>query len=315
MGPWGAYGERPEDGALPSLYLSHGAPMLFELDEDRSLQRLSQAREIAVQKLTAVGLGSKVADLFPAELSGGMQKRVGLARAIAANPEIIFFDEPTTGLHSADVKRLLGILSKLVEGGNSGVYVRVPENGNHHRDNAEFVQERLAMRCDNRQLGVGAHEQHVRPFVDGKLMTETASQALVRGTFADVPLIIGANSGEDSLMGLRLTPAQIAMVPPAARAVYAEEAVQGDEAVARAVFGDRVFVGAARWVAAKAADGAPAWLYHFSYVGSRFRPAVTRAFHAAEIAGSRTESPSAAPSWPGWRSRRRAGTPSGTGRP
>ena len=121
------------------------------------------------------------------------------------------------------------------------------------------------------------------PFVDGKLMTETASQALARGTFADVPLIIGANSGEDSLMGLRLTPAQIAMVPPAARAVYAEEAVQGDEAVARAVFGDRVFVGAARWVAAKAADGAPAWLYHFSYVGSRFRPAVTRAFHAAEI--------------------------------
>ncbi len=57
-----------------------------------------QARTIAVEKLTAVGLGSKVADLFPSELSGGMQKRVSLARAIATNPEIIFFDEPTTGL-------------------------------------------------------------------------------------------------------------------------------------------------------------------------------------------------------------------------
>jgi phospholipid/cholesterol/gamma-HCH transport system ATP-binding protein len=45
-----------------------------------------------------VGLKPDVADRFPAELSGGMQKRVGLARAIAANPEIIFFDEPTTGL-------------------------------------------------------------------------------------------------------------------------------------------------------------------------------------------------------------------------
>ncbi|MEC7028865.1 MAG: ATP-binding cassette domain-containing protein, partial [Pseudomonadota bacterium] len=45
-----------------------------------------------------VGLRASVGDLFPAELSGGMQKRVGLARAIAANPEIIFFDEPTTGL-------------------------------------------------------------------------------------------------------------------------------------------------------------------------------------------------------------------------
>jgi phospholipid/cholesterol/gamma-HCH transport system ATP-binding protein len=58
----------------------------------------AEAREIAIQKLQAVGLGSAVADLFPAELSGGMQKRVGLARAIAASPEIIFFDEPTTGL-------------------------------------------------------------------------------------------------------------------------------------------------------------------------------------------------------------------------
>ena len=57
-----------------------------------------EAREIAVEKLRRVGLSADVADLFPAELSGGMQKRVGLARAIAAEPEIIFFDEPTTGL-------------------------------------------------------------------------------------------------------------------------------------------------------------------------------------------------------------------------
>ena len=57
-----------------------------------------EARETAVEKLRAVGLGGRVADLFPAELSGGMQKRVSLARAIATNPEIIFFDEPTTGL-------------------------------------------------------------------------------------------------------------------------------------------------------------------------------------------------------------------------
>lgn len=53
---------------------------------------------IAVQKLAQVGLHPEVADLFPAELSGGMAKRVGLARAIATDPEIIFFDEPTTGL-------------------------------------------------------------------------------------------------------------------------------------------------------------------------------------------------------------------------
>ncbi len=56
------------------------------------------AREIAMKKLAQVGLTPSVAEMFPAELSGGMQKRVGLARAIATNPEIIFFDEPTTGL-------------------------------------------------------------------------------------------------------------------------------------------------------------------------------------------------------------------------
>ncbi|AUQ62042.1 ABC transporter ATP-binding protein [Phaeobacter inhibens] len=59
---------------------------------------VDEAREIAIEKLRRVGLKADVADRLPAELSGGMQKRVGLARAIAAEPEIIFFDEPTTGL-------------------------------------------------------------------------------------------------------------------------------------------------------------------------------------------------------------------------
>ena len=57
-----------------------------------------QARQVAIAKLGNVGLGPEIGELFPSELSGGMQKRVALARAIAREPEIIFFDEPTTGL-------------------------------------------------------------------------------------------------------------------------------------------------------------------------------------------------------------------------
>jgi len=57
-----------------------------------------EARDVAIDKLARVGLDADVGALYPAELSGGMKKRVGLARAIATEPEIIFFDEPTTGL-------------------------------------------------------------------------------------------------------------------------------------------------------------------------------------------------------------------------
>jgi len=69
----------------------------FGLIQGRGMAR-AQARDIAIDKLAQVGLSADVGALHPAELSGGMQKRVALARAIAADPEIIFFDEPTTGL-------------------------------------------------------------------------------------------------------------------------------------------------------------------------------------------------------------------------
>jgi len=70
----------------------------------------SEARTIAITKLQRVGLPPETADLYPSELSGGMQKRAGLARAIAAEPEIIFFDEPTTGLDPI----MAGVINDLI---------------------------------------------------------------------------------------------------------------------------------------------------------------------------------------------------------
>jgi len=82
----------------------------FRLLRGSLMRPQSEAREIAIEKLRRVGLKADVADMLPAELSGGMQKRVGLARAIAAEPEIIFFDEPTTGLDPI----MAGVINDLI---------------------------------------------------------------------------------------------------------------------------------------------------------------------------------------------------------
>jgi phospholipid/cholesterol/gamma-HCH transport system ATP-binding protein len=82
----------------------------FRLQRGALKRPRAEAREIAIEKLRRVGLAPEVADRFPAELSGGMQKRVSLARAIAAEPEIIFFDEPTTGLDPI----MSGVINELI---------------------------------------------------------------------------------------------------------------------------------------------------------------------------------------------------------
>jgi phospholipid/cholesterol/gamma-HCH transport system ATP-binding protein len=82
----------------------------FRLLRGTGKRSKADAREIAIEKLRRVGLTPDVAELYPAELSGGMQKRVGLARAIAAEPEIIFFDEPTTGLDPI----MAGVINELI---------------------------------------------------------------------------------------------------------------------------------------------------------------------------------------------------------
>ena len=99
-----------------------------------------KAKDIAIEKLAKVGLTSDVAYLSPAELSGGMQKRVGLARAIAANPEIIFFDEPTTGLDPimADIINDL-IVSTVKDVGATALSIT------HDMVSARKIADRIAM--------------------------------------------------------------------------------------------------------------------------------------------------------------------------
>ena len=111
----------------------------FGLIQGRGMAR-KKAKDIAIAKLAKVGLGSEVVNLSPSELSGGMQKRVGLARAIAADPEILFFDEPTTGLDPimADVINDL-IVSTVKDLGVTAVSIT------HDIASARKISDRIAM--------------------------------------------------------------------------------------------------------------------------------------------------------------------------
>ncbi len=117
---------------------------------------------------------------------------------------------------------------------------------------------------------------------DGRLLKETPTQAFARGHALDVPLIIGSNSNEASLMGSFGLSAGAASIPPELRQVYAGEA-PGDAELARVNFNDKVMGAPARWIAAHAAGGAKAWLYYFSYVPERQRQTRPGTNHASEI--------------------------------
>jgi phospholipid/cholesterol/gamma-HCH transport system ATP-binding protein len=111
----------------------------FGLVQGRGMDR-AKARQIALEKLAAVGLGAEVGELRPAELSGGMQKRVALARAIAAEPEIIFFDEPTTGLDPIMADVINDLIIKCVrELGATAVSIT------HDMVSARKIADRIAM--------------------------------------------------------------------------------------------------------------------------------------------------------------------------
>ena len=141
----------------------------FGLIQGRRMPR-RQARDRALEKLAAVGLSSDVAGLYPAELSGGMQKRVALARAIAAEPEIIFFDEPTTGLDPIMADVINDLIVQCVKTlGATAVSIT------HDMASARKISDRMAMLFKGRLIWVGrtadvdhSGNPHVEQFIHGR---------------------------------------------------------------------------------------------------------------------------------------------------
>ena len=130
----------------------------------------AEAKERAIETLRQVGLGADVADLWPAELSGGMRKRVGLARAIATQPEILFFDEPTTGLDPimADVINEL-IARSVRQLGATAISIT------HDMASARKIADRIAMLYQGRIIWQGPVAQidhsgnpYVEQFIHGR---------------------------------------------------------------------------------------------------------------------------------------------------
>jgi phospholipid/cholesterol/gamma-HCH transport system ATP-binding protein len=140
-----------------------------------------EAREIAIERLAQVGLNSDSIDRFPADISVGAQKRVGLARAVATNPEILFFDEPTTGIDPIMGEVIDGLIVKCVrELGATALTIT------HDMESARRIADRVAMIYEGEIVWVGDVEtisssgneivdQFIHGRVDGPISTNVAS--------------------------------------------------------------------------------------------------------------------------------------------
>jgi len=141
----------------------------FSLTQGRN-QDAARMRKIAEENLERVGLDAKVLNLRPSELSGGMQKRVALARAIAPRPEIIFFDEPTTGLDPIRADVINDLIVELVE--DLGVTALTIT---HDMASARKIAHRVAMLYQGKIIWRGPRDRlydsgnpYVDQFVQGR---------------------------------------------------------------------------------------------------------------------------------------------------
>lgn len=122
------------------------------------------AKERAIETLKKVRLGADVAGLYPAEISGGMQKRVSLARSIISKPDLIFFDEPTTGLDPITADAINDLIVEMVRGlGAAAVSIT------HDMASARKIADEIAMLFEGRIIWRGPASEVDRsgnPYVD-----------------------------------------------------------------------------------------------------------------------------------------------------
>lgn len=125
----------------------------FRLDQTQDMGR-TEVRQIAVQKLSNVGLNSDVADLYPNELSGGVKKRVGLARVISDTPKILLIDEPTAGLDPIMTNNINQLIKR-----NAEIIGATTVSVTSDMDGARNITDRIAMIFEGKTVWCGPVEE------------------------------------------------------------------------------------------------------------------------------------------------------------
>jgi phospholipid/cholesterol/gamma-HCH transport system ATP-binding protein len=154
--------------------VAYGLREHFRIEEDEIRKRVAEA-------LDYVGLAG-IEGMYPADLSGGMRKRVGLARAIAVRPEVLLYDEPTTGLDPINVTRINRLIIRLKETLSMTSVVVT-----HDMHSAFAVSDRIAMIHGGRVIYCGtpdglrtSEDRRVRDFIEGSAPEVEDTESLLR---------------------------------------------------------------------------------------------------------------------------------------